>query len=75
MDFKDTFLTFRYDLGYIHTCENRTTGKMEVKSQIDGEVKKHKTILGAKRYISKELARRKALSDACMEKLAREQKE
>ena len=53
MDEKDSFLTVRYkDYGYIHTCQNRTTGKTEVKSQIGYAIRQHKTIEGAKRYIT-----------------------
>lgn len=68
VDDRDTFETRSYkNYGYIHTCHNRTTGKLEVKSQINYEVKQHRTIEGAKRYITAEKKRRGALSDACQE--------
>lgn len=53
MDDKDTFLTIKYrPNAWIHTCENRTTGKTEVKSQIGFATKNHRTVTGAKRYIT-----------------------
>ena len=58
MDFKDSFLTTVYKgFGYIHTCHNRTTGKLEVKSQIGYAMRQHKTVIGAKRYITSVLKR------------------
>ena len=56
MDDKDTFLTIAYrPNAWIHTCENRTTGKMEVTSQIGLMTKNHRTVAGAKRYINAQL--------------------
>lgn len=57
MDTKDCFLTQSYRGGYIHSCENRTTGKTEVKVQLrDGEkAVPAKSILAAKRLISRSL--------------------
>jgi hypothetical protein len=58
MDEKDSFQTVEYKgFGYIHTCHNRTTGKLEVKSQIGYETRQHKTVDGAKRYITSVLKR------------------
>lgn len=62
MDYKDSFLTIRYDLGYIHTCCNRTTGKTEVRSQIGRIVAKHETVIGAKRHITREIKRQDAMN-------------
>lgn len=57
MDTKDCFLTQSYRGGYIHSCENRTTGKTEVRVQLrDGERSAVvKSILSAKRLISRSL--------------------
>ena len=56
MDDKDTFLTIEYrSNAWIHTCENRTTGKTEVKSQIGFMTNNHRTVAGAKRYITAQL--------------------
>jgi hypothetical protein len=53
MNDKDSFLTVSYKDGFIHTCHNRTTGRTEVKSQVGYETRTHKTLIGAKRYITK----------------------
>ena len=52
MDNKDCFLTIEYKGGFIHICENRDTGKTEVKTTIGYATNHHNTIIGAKRYIS-----------------------
>lgn len=53
MDNKDTFHTFSYRGGFIHCCENRTTGKSEVKVQCyEGEkARSVKSVRGAKQII------------------------
>jgi hypothetical protein len=71
---KDTYQTFHYKTCFVHTCENRITGKTEVQYQIaQGEpAVSCRTITGAKRAITKELARRAKNSDAVMERIAKE---
>ena len=53
MDRKDTFHTFGYRGGFIHCCENRTTGKSEVQVQrYEGDkARAAKSVLAAKRRI------------------------
>lgn len=53
MDTKDTFHTFSYRCGFIHCCENRTTGKSEVKVQrYEGDkARAVATVLAAKQKI------------------------
>lgn len=54
MDRKDTFHSWRYKNGVIHTCENRTTGKVEVRVQarMGAVAVKCNTVIGAQRAIS-----------------------
>jgi hypothetical protein len=52
MDHKYAFITFKYKHGYIHTCNNRDTGKGEVRSQIGYTLMTHNTVAGAKRHIT-----------------------
>jgi hypothetical protein len=52
VDIKDSYLTIAYKAGYIHVCENRTTGETEITTTIGYETNYHKTIIGAKRYIT-----------------------
>lgn len=53
MDRKDTFHTFGYRSGFIHCCENRTTGKSEVMVQrYEGDkARPVATVLAAKQKI------------------------
>lgn len=76
MNDKDSFFTFTYKTCYIHTCRNICTGREEITVQISDRAVPVtcKTLQGAKRYITKELARRTALSDACMTRIAEDQK-
>jgi hypothetical protein len=52
-DVKDTFHTFGYRCGFIHCCENRTTGKSEVKVQrYEGDkARSAKSVQAAKQII------------------------
>lgn len=48
---KDCYQTFEYKGAFIHSCMEGNTA--HVKSQIGYEIRQHKTIEGAKRYITK----------------------
>ena len=54
MDTKDTYFTQAYKTGYIHTCENRTTGETEVQATLGSLSWKCATVAGAKRKITRE---------------------
>lgn len=54
MDRKSSFLSQKYKSGFIHSCFNHDTGEEEIKVNLpNGEIKTVKTIIGAKRVISK----------------------
>lgn len=56
MDTKDSFTTVVYRSGYIHTCQNRTTGREEVELTMpDGERREAKSVRGAKAIISRHI--------------------
>lgn len=56
MDLKDSFMMLIYKGDFIHSCQNRTTGKEEITSLITLKgthtYTTHKTIAGAKRFIT-----------------------
>jgi hypothetical protein len=54
IDIRDSFCTIAYKGQFIHTCQNRTTSNTEIRSQIGYCINNHKTIIGAKRYITKD---------------------
>jgi hypothetical protein len=64
MDDKDTFHTFGYRGGYIHTCWNRTRKKEEVQVQrYEGDkARAVKSVIGAKRLIGRYLAKKESKS-------------
>ena len=51
---KDSFVTFKYTNHYINTCYNRDKNREEIQTNINGNIKKHNTIIRAKRYINNE---------------------
>lgn len=53
---KDSFLTVRYRNGYIHTASNRTTGNCEVTATYRYVTVTCNTVIGAKRWITKQEA-------------------
>lgn len=53
MDDKDAFYSFGYKGYTIHTCRNRSTWKTEVKVQTGRNMRSFKTVIGAKRFITK----------------------
>jgi len=55
METKDSFHTFGYKGGFIHTCCNRDTGKTEVKVQLwEGDkCRPANTVIGAKCLITR----------------------
>lgn len=55
MDQKDTFQTISYKGAHIHLCQNQTSGKEEIKTQIKGKTFPCQSLLGAKRAITKAL--------------------
>ena len=50
---KDTFLTQKYKAGYIHSCQNRATGKEEIMALLGDTYSDCKTFIGAKRAITR----------------------
>jgi len=52
---KDTFYTFRYRCGYVHTCQNRVTNREEVSYQIDEHYSDAKSVMAAKIAITKHM--------------------
>ena len=51
---KDSFLTVRYRNGYIHTTYNHTTSKCEIMATYGYVTKPCNTVIGAKRWITKQ---------------------
>jgi hypothetical protein len=50
---KDTFLTTSFKDGYVHSCYNRDTEKQEYNAHLDGYCVECKSLLSAKRQITK----------------------
>jgi len=62
----NTFYSFGYSLCTIHTWYT-SQGVFKVQSQIGKELKEHKTIIGAKRWINKRLAQIEKNNNATIE--------
>jgi hypothetical protein len=54
MDTRDSFITLSYHGAFVHICQNRTTGKEEIRGQVGDECKSFKNMNACNRWIFKQ---------------------
>jgi hypothetical protein len=54
MDTRDSFITLSYHGALVYICQNRTTGKEEIRGQVGDERKSFKTLSACNRWIFKQ---------------------